>query len=82
MIKRKGDKLYVKRKVCDNSFNSWIHKKILLYKISYFPEPAYSKNEIKVELDLPNYATKTDLKNAMGVDKSDFAKKADLTSLK
>ena len=26
-------------------------------------------------LDLPNYATKTDLKNAAGVDTLDFAKK-------
>ena len=27
MIKRKGDKLYVKRKGYNNSFNSWIDKK-------------------------------------------------------
>ena len=27
-------------------------KKILLYKMSYFPEPRNSKNEVKVELDL------------------------------
>ena len=27
---------------------------------------------VKVELDLSNYATKADLKNATGVDKSDF----------
>ena len=27
VIKRKGDKLYVKWKGCDNSYNSWIHKK-------------------------------------------------------
>ena len=27
VIKRKGDKLYVKWKDYDNSFNSWIHKK-------------------------------------------------------
>ena len=26
-IKRKSDKLYVKSKGCDSSFNSWIHKK-------------------------------------------------------
>ena len=26
-IKRKGDKLYVKQKGYDNSFNNWIHKK-------------------------------------------------------
>ena len=28
VIKRKGDKLYVKWKGYDNSFNSWIDKKI------------------------------------------------------
>ena len=28
IIKRKGDKLYVKWKGYDNSFNSWIDKKI------------------------------------------------------
>ena len=37
---------------------------------------------MKVELDLSNYATKTDLKNAAGVDKSKLAKKVDLASLK
>ena len=37
---------------------------------------------MKVELDLSNYATKTDLKNAAGVDTSKLAKKVDLASLK
>ena len=37
---------------------------------------------MKVELDLTNDATKTDLKNAAGVDTSSFAEKTDLTSLK
>ena len=37
---------------------------------------------MKVELDLSNYATKADLKNATGVDTSDFAKKFYLASLK
>ena len=36
-------------------------KKILLYKTSYFPEP-YTRGEKKIELDLSNYATKSDLK--------------------
>ena len=27
IIKRKGDKLYIKWKSCDSSFNSWIDKK-------------------------------------------------------
>ena len=30
VIKRKDDKLYVKWKVYDNSFNSWIDKKYLV----------------------------------------------------
>ena len=30
VIKRKGDKFYVKWKGCDNSFNSWIDKKDLV----------------------------------------------------
>ena len=37
---------------------------------------------MEVELDLSNYATKADLKNAAGVDTSKFAKKDDLASLK
>ena len=37
---------------------------------------------MKVELDLSDYATKEDLKNATGVDTSKFAKKIDLASLK
>ena len=36
---------------------------------------------MKVQLDLSNYATKTDLKNATGIDTPSFAKKVDLTSL-
>ena len=38
--------------------------------------------KVKVELDLPNYATKADLKDATGVDTSKFAKKFDLANLK
>ena len=37
---------------------------------------------MKVELDLSNYATKTDLKNVTGVDTSKFPKKIDLNNLK
>ena len=37
---------------------------------------------MKVELDLSNYAIKTDLKNATGIDASSFAKEVDLASLK
>ena len=45
VIKRKGDKLFVKLKGSDNSLTSWIDKKkILLLKMSYVPEPPHSKN--------------------------------------
>ena len=37
---------------------------------------------MKVELDLSNYATKADLKNAIGIDTSKFAEKVDLANLK
>ena len=37
---------------------------------------------MKVKLDLSHYATKADLKNATGVDTSNFARKTDLASLK
>ena len=51
--------------------------------MSYFPK-AYtdSKNKIEVEIDVSNYETKSDLKNATGVDTSVFAKKVDLVNLK
>ena len=39
----------------------------------YFPEPKSSGRRVKVQLDLSNYATKTDLKNAACVDISKFA---------
>ena len=48
----------------------------------YFPEPKSLGGKVKVELDLSNYAIKTDLKNATGIDTSSFAKKVDLANLK
>ena len=48
----------------------------------YFPKPNSLGANIKVDLDLSNYATKIDLKNATGVDTSSFAKKTDLANLK
>ena len=47
----------------------------------FFPEPK-SLGKLKVNLDLSNYATKTNLKSATGIDTSSFAKKVDLDSLK
>ena len=48
----------------------------------YFPEPKSLGGRVKVELDLSNYATKTNLRNATGADTSKFAKKINLASLK
>ena len=48
----------------------------------YYPSYKSSSNNIKVELDLANYATKTDLKNIIHVDVSSFASKTNLAALK
>ena len=78
-IKRKVDKLYVKWKGCDNSFNNWIDKKYIVQMSAYFPEPKRFGKRVIVELDLSNYATKAYLKNATGLDTSKLVKKVDLT---
>ena len=83
VIKTKADKLYVKWKGYDNSFNSWIDKKDLLKMSQYLPKP-YEPfgGDINVKVDLSNYATKTDLKNVSNVEVSNFALKSNLASLK
>ena len=48
----------------------------------YFPEPKSLGRRVKVQLDLCNYAIKSDLKNSTGVDTLKFSKKVDLASLK
>ena len=48
----------------------------------YFPEPKSLRGEVKVELDLYNYATKTNLKIVTETDTSSFANKVDLANLK
>ena len=48
----------------------------------YLPPYSSSGRNINVELDLSNYATKTDLKNITHVHVSSFASKANLASLK
>ena len=51
---------------------------------TYYPryKSSSSSNSVKVELDLTNYATKTDLENIMHVDVSSFASKSNLPALK
>ena len=49
---------------------------------TYYPPYKSSSSNIKVELDLTNYATKTDLKNITHTDVSNFASKTNLSALK
>ena len=49
----------------------------------YFPKPFRSfGGNIKVKVDLSNYATKADIKNITRVDTSNFALKTSLANLK
>ena len=49
----------------------------------YFPKP-YEPfvGDINVKVDLPNYATKTNIKNISHIDTSNFPLKSNLASLK
>ena len=49
---------------------------------TYYPPYKSSSNNIKVQLDLTNYATKPDLKVITHTDVSSFASKTNLTALK
>ena len=49
---------------------------------TYYPPYKSSSSNVKAELDLTNYATKTDLKNITHVDVSSFASKTSLAVLK
>ena len=49
---------------------------------AYYPPYKSSSNNIKVELDVANYATKDDGKNMTDVDVSSFASKTNLAALK
>ena len=75
VIKRKGDKLYVKWKGYDSSVNSWIDKKdLVLMSDKYFPSYITAKNET---------VTKKEFKNLTGnVNTSDFALKANVANIK
>ena len=57
-----------------------IKKTVLMSE--YFLKLKSLGGKVKVKLSLSNYATKTDLKNARGIDTSSFAKKVDLANLK
>ena len=48
----------------------------------YFPKPFKDFRDIKVRVDLSDYATKDDIKNIAHVDTSNFALKTNLANLK
>ena len=51
--------------------------------IQYFPKPyELFRGDINANLDLSNYATKTDLKNISHIDVSSYGLKSNLASLK
>ena len=51
--------------------------------MSYYPDPdSHLRDEIKVVLDLSDYATKKELENATDLDTSDLAAKKDFNALK
>ena len=61
-----------------------VRNKKRFYKMSsqYYPPHKSSSNNIKVELDLSNYATKKDINDITHVDVSGFASKTNLAALK
>ena len=58
-------------------FNSWIDKKDMVKMIEYFLKPNSLEANVKFELDLSNYATKTMLRNNTWIDTSYSAKRAE-----
>ena len=56
--------------------------KRVYYKMSYYPPYKSCSSNVKVTLDLTNYATKTYLKNITHVDVSSFASQTNLAALK
>ena len=61
VIKKKGNKRYVKWNDYDNSSNSWIDKNDIVIQ-NELPSRPSTYRKIEVELDLSNYAAKSDLK--------------------
>ena len=79
VIKKKGNELYVNGKVIIIHLIAGLIKKILHNMSQYFPKP-YNRfgGNVKAELDLSNYAIKTDLKGATGIDTSRLALRSNL----
>ena len=56
--------------------------KKIIKKMNSYPPSGNSGNKVKVDLDLSNYATKSDFKNITGADTLQIAKKDDLANVK
>ena len=70
------------RKVMTIHLITRLIKKISFHKMSYHSEPdSHSRIEVKVKLDLPNYATISNVKKATN-NMSNLAIKKDLSGLK
>ena len=64
---------------------SFYEKELLqiILQMSYYPQPdSHIKDNVKVVLDLLNYATKNELHHATSVDTFDLAAKKDFIALK
>ena len=59
-------------------FKNWIDKKDTVKMSGYFPEPNFLGANVKMELDLSNYATRAD---ATGLYASTFPKNTYLANL-
>ena len=81
IIRRKGKKKYEKTMIILLIFG--LIKKTLYKMSQYFPKPYKTfGGNINVIVALSNYATKADLKNAIGTDTSKLGSKSDLISFK
>ena len=58
------------------------YKRVYYKMTTYYPPYKNNSNNIKVELDLTNYATKGDVKNITHVHVSSYASKTNLAALR
>ena len=59
----------------NSTFNSWVDKNYIIQMSEYFPKAKSFGTNVKLELDLSDYATKSDFKNATSIDTLSFTKK-------
>ena len=76
------DRLHVIWKGYKNSLISWINMKDIRLSQNFPELYEHSSGNVKVELDLSNYATKADLTVVTGIDTFMLASKTDLATMK